>query len=347
MTLNVRLGDNGYGIIIERGALKYAKEMLGGHRRVMIVTDTGVPAQYADAVSSACRRAYTYILEQGEASKNGRELWSILSFMTDSGFDRGDCVVAVGGGACGDIAGFAAAVYMRGIAFYNIPTTLLSQVDSSVGGKTGIDAFGVKNVIGAFKQPEKVLIDPDVLSTLPKRQINNGLCEALKMAATSDPALFEIFERGDVYGSLDIIIERSLRVKISVVEADEREAGLRRVLNFGHTMAHAIEQETGYVRYNHGEAVAIGMCGAMDISRHLGLVDDATVQRVVNLIERLGLPTKAEGCTVDAMYAGIFHDKKTVNGKVNWVLADRIGHTIVKNDVPEDVVRVAMAGVLA
>ncbi len=328
MTLNVRLGDNGYGIIIERGALKYAKEMLGGHRRVMIVTDTGVPAQYADAVSSACRRAYTYILEQGEASKNGRELWSILSFMTDSGFDRGDCVVAVGGGACGDIAGFAAAVYMRGIAFYNIPTTLLSQVDSSVGGKTGIDAFGVKNVIGAFKQPEKVLIDPDVLSTLPKRQINNGLCEALKMAATSDPALFEIFERGDVYGSLDIIIERSLRVKISVVEADEREAGLRRVLNFGHTIGHGIESACSPALY-HGECVALGM---------LPMCSGAVRERLLSVYARLGIPASYPFDPEKARSA-ILHDKKSDGGYINAVFVDEPGKYEIRKTEPSEIIR--------
>ena len=328
MTLHVRLGENSYDITLERGALREAGEMTAGHRRVMIVTDTGVPAQYADVVSSACRRAYTYILEQGEASKNGDELRNILSVMTGAGFDRGDCVVAVGGGVCGDIAGFAAAVYMRGVDFYNVPTTLLSQVDSSVGGKTGIDAFGVKNVIGAFKQPKKVLIDPDVLSTLPERQINNGLCEALKMAATSDPALFELFEHGDVYGSLDTVIERSLRVKISVVEADEREAGLRRVLNFGHTIGHGIESACSPALY-HGECVALGM---------LPMCSGRVRERLLSIYARLGIPASYPFDREKARSA-ILHDKKSDGGYINAVFVDEPGKFEIRKTEPSGIIR--------
>ena len=183
-----------------------------------------------------------------------------------------------------------------------------------------------------------------MLETLSRRQLMAGLAEAIKMAATSSAELFEIIEKSeDLDADLPEIIRRSLCIKRDVVEQDPKENGLRRILNFGHTMAHAIEKETGYLRYNHGEAVAIGMVGAADISARLGMIEEADVARVTALIERLHLPTVAEGCTVDAMYQDIFHDKKTINGKVNWVLMEGIGKVTCRNDVPEDVVRAAMA----
>ena len=242
---------------------------------------------------------------------------------------------------------------MRGVPFVQLPTSLLAQVDSSVGGKVAVDHALGKNLIGCFYQPDAVFIDLDLMATLPKREIATGLGEIVKYGIIYDAGFFDFLEQHprEVLAlapeAAIHMIARSCEIKAAVVSEDEKEAGLRRILNFGHTMAHAIEQETGYVRYNHGEAVAIGMAGAMGISRRLGLIDEATQARVVQLIQRLGLPTKAEGCTVDAMYAGIFHDKKTVNGTVHWVLMKGIGHTEIRADVPEDIVRAAMVGVLA
>ena len=314
MNLRVGLGERSYDITIERGVLARAPELLDLKRKVMIVTDTGVPAAYPAAVSAYAEQPAVFVLEQGEQSKNFDNLQRILSVMTEAGFDRGDCVAAVGGGVCGDIAGFAAAIYMRGVDFYNIPTTVLSQVDSSVGGKTAIDFHGVKNSVGAFKQPERVLIDPDTLSTLPQRQINNGLCEALKMAATSDAELFGLFEDGPVYGKLDTVIERSLKIKIGVVEADEREAGPRRVLNFGHTLGHGIESVCAPELY-HGECVALGM---------LAMSSDGMRRRLAAIYEKLGLPVRY-GFDPDAVMEAVKHDKKSAGGYVNAVFVDRPG----------------------
>lgn len=314
MILHVDLGENSYDIVIEKNALSKAGEYLDSGRKTLIVTDTGVPAQYAKTVSAAAKKAFIFTLEQGEQSKNMDSLQAILAYMTDRGFDRGDCVCAVGGGVCGDIAGFAAAVYMRGIDFYNIPTTLLSQVDSSVGGKTAVDFHGMKNLIGAFKQPKKVIIDPATLQTLPKRQINNGLCEALKMAATSDAELFKIFETKDVYGELDVITEKSLRVKINVVEQDEKENGLRRVLNFGHTLGHGIESVCSPSLY-HGECVALGM---------LAMCSDDVKQRLIKIYDKLDIP-KYYDFDKDAVMEAVAHDKKSASGKIKAVIVDRPG----------------------
>ena len=195
MNLQVNLGARSYEIVIERGCLGKVGEYLNLDRKVLVVTDTGVPAAYARTVAGACREAVICTVEQGEEHKTLQSLEKLLSAMLAAGFSRKDCVVAVGGGICGDLAGFAAASYMRGIDFYNIPTTVLSQVDSSIGGKTAVNLDGIKNVVGAFHQPRGVLIDTDVLRTLPRRHISAGLAEALKMAVTFDEDLFQILEK--------------------------------------------------------------------------------------------------------------------------------------------------------
>ena len=358
--VRVELGKDSYDIIIGRGlgaALADFVRSKKYSKKALVVTDSNVGPLYADAVCGRLREAglepIVHTFPAGESSKTMAVAEEIYTRIIEHGLDRKSPVFALGGGVVGDLAGFVASTYMRGVPFVQLPTSLLAQVDSSVGGKVAVDHPLGKNLIGCFYQPDAVFIDLDLMETLPKREIATGLGEIVKYGIIYDENFFAFLEEhpDDVLAlapdATVHMIARSCEIKAAVVSEDEKEAGLRRILNFGHTMAHAIEQETGYVRYNHGEAVAIGMCGAMDISRRLHLVDEATVTRAQNLIERLGLPTKAEGCTVDAMYAGIFHDKKTVNGKVNWVLADRIGHTIVKNDVPEDVVRAAMAGILA
>ena len=240
MTLHMNLGSHSYDIFVERGILRRAGELLNLNRRVLVVTDDGVPPEYAQALAARCAHAVVETLPQGEASKSFAMLERLCTRMLQEGFTRADCVAAVGGGVVGDLAGFAAAAYMRGIDFYNIPTTLLSQVDSSIGGKVAVNLDGVKNCVGAFHQPRRVLIDPDTLATLPPRQLANGMAEAVKMALTSDAALFALFERGEERERLEEVIVSSLRIKQSVVEQDEKETGLRRVLNFGHTLGHGI-----------------------------------------------------------------------------------------------------------
>ena len=259
MNIHLDLKENSYDIIVERGILEKAGAQLNLERRVLVVTDTGVPAEYAETLSRQCKTPVICTVETGEESKSIETFSKLLQVMLDNGFSRKDCVVAVGGGVVGDLSGFAASAYMRGIDFYNIPTTLLSQIDSSIGGKTAVNFGGIKNIVGAFYQPKKVLIDPDLLKTLPDRQISNGLAEAIKMALTSDSELFEIFEKKNIEESIDEIIIRSLNIKKGVVEQDEKESGLRKILNFGHTVGHGIESSGNLTELYHGECVALGL----------------------------------------------------------------------------------------
>ena len=303
MTIHMNLGENSYDILVERGILQNANQYLNLNRRALVVTDTGVPAQYAKTVADGCKEAVICTLPTGEASKSLDGFGKLLQTMLDHGFSRKDCVAAVGGGVVGDLAGFAASAYMRGIDFYNIPTTLLSQIDSSIGGKTAINFGGVKNIAGAFYQPKKVLIDPDLLKTLPPRQISNGLAEAVKMALTSDGALFSLFENGDVESNLDEIIVRSLHIKKAVVEQDEKEAGLRKILNFGHTVGHGIEScENLY----HGECVALGM---------LPMCSRELRPRVIGVLKKCGLYRTLQ-YDWEKITAAAFHDKKADGDRV-------------------------------
>ena len=306
---------NGYDIIIEKGCLDRAGDYLPSDRKMLVVTDSGVPAEYAKKVLSFCGEgSLIKTIPQGEESKNFDILRDLLKTMLDAGFTRRDCVTAVGGGVVGDLSGFAASIYMRGIDFYNIPTTLLSQVDSSVGGKTAIDFEGVKNIVGAFYPPKRVLIDENVLSTLPRRQLNNGLAEALKMGMTSDSELFEIFENGNPYESIEAIIEKSLLIKTDVVNKDEKEQGLRRVLNFGHTIGHGIEAEQAGALY-HGECIAIGM---------IPMCSSETAGRLKTILAKLGLPSSCEG-DVEKIYEAMLHDKKSGKESITAVFVDEPG----------------------
>ncbi len=315
MTLHLDLPLGGYDIYLERGVLDRAGELLSLDRKVLIVTDSGVPTEYAQRIAAQCREAHVVTVEQGEGSKSFSTLEMLCRMMLQNGFTRTDCVVAVGGGVVGDLSGFAAASFMRGIDFYNIPTTVLSQVDSSIGGKVAINLDHVKNIIGAFYQPRAVLIDPEVLRTLPKRQISNGLAEAVKMSLTSDATLFELFESGDALDRIDTVIERSLRIKKAVVEQDERETGLRRILNFGHTLGHGIEGAQGLCGLYHGECVALGM---------LPMCAPSVRARLIPVLQSLGLPTQIEG-DLEAMLDLASHDKKCEGDTVSVVLVDQVG----------------------
>ncbi len=315
MEIAVELGKNSYTVTVERGSLQYARRYMRLDRRVLVVTDSGVPAQYAKTVAACCGQPTIVTIPQGEESKNIREFENLCRVMLQNGFTRTDCVVAVGGGVIGDLAGFAAASFMRGIDFYNIPTTVLSQVDSSIGGKVAIDLDGIKNCVGAFHQPKAVLIDPDVLQTLPKRQIANGLAEAVKMAVNFDEQVFTLFETADPLTHLDDIIVASLRIKAAVVKADEKESGLRRVLNFGHTIGHGIETAAGLHTLYHGECVALGM---------LPMCSDDLRPRVKAVLEKIGLPTT---CQVDpqSVWEALSHDKKMSGDSITVIFAQTAG----------------------
>jgi 3-dehydroquinate synthase len=274
-----------------------------------------VPYEYAKTVSSQFKKSIIKVVPQGEKSKCFEVFKELVEVLCENDFSRADCVVAVGGGVVGDLSGFCAATYMRGIGFINIPTTVLSQVDSSIGGKTAIDFMGYKNIVGAFYPPKAVIIDPDVLKTLPQRQINNGLAESIKMAATSDKDLFEFMENNNLYENIDKIIEGSLKIKKSVVEADEKEQGLRKVLNFGHTAAHAIETATGLGDYLHGECVALGM---------LAFSSQAVRARLTAILKKCGLPTEID-FSDDTILEALRHDKKSAGNGVNVVYVNEIG----------------------
>lgn len=316
MVIPVKMKNDAYDIILERGAIKKAGEYIKTNgAKALIVTDSGVPKQYAETVAKSVGNAVIHIFPQGEASKNFDVFKGICQRLLSEGFSRKDCVIAVGGGVTGDMAGFAAATYMRGIPFYNIPTTLLSQVDSSIGGKTAIDLDGIKNIIGAFYQPKCVIIDPDVLNTLPERQISNGLAESIKMGITGDKSLFEIFETDDYMSRIEDIIEKSLLVKRAVVEEDEKEAGLRKVLNFGHTIGHGIETSAGLEALYHGECVALGL---------IPMCSQSIRERVKKALSNAGLPTSYD-YDKEAVFSALTHDKKASGKSVTLVKSEEIG----------------------
>lgn len=320
MTIHMNLGNNSYDIIVERGILSNASNHLNLNRRVLIVTDSGVPREYAVTVAGQCKESVILTVQEGEASKSLDNFGKLLEEMLKSGFSRKDCVVAVGGGVVGDLSGFAASAYMRGIDFYNIPTTLLSQIDSSIGGKTAINFGGVKNIVGAFYQPKRVLIDPELLSSLPPRQISNGLAEAIKVSLTSDPELFDIFENKSIQDNLDEIIIRSLNVKKSVVEKDEKESGLRKILNFGHTVGHGIESSEGMSDLYHGECVALGM---------IPMCGEDIRERVIDVLKKCNL-YKVLSYDWNKIAEAAFHDKKADGGSVDVTAVDAIGKFEIK-----------------
>ena len=327
MIIPVNQNGQEYDIILERGALGKAGEYLNLERKVLIVTDTGVPENYARTVASYCAEAHIVTIPRGESSKSFSELQRILSEMLRYGFTRSDCAVAVGGGVPGDLTGFAASCYMRGIDFYNIPSTLLSQVDSSIGGKTAIDFENVKNSIGAFYPPKKVIIDPDLLKTLDVRQLHAGLAEAIKMSANFDAGLFGIIESSsDIDAVIADIIERSLRIKKYVVENDPVEKGLRRVLNFGHTIGHAIES-ISVGKLLHGECVGLGMIPMCGISVR---------GRIKAVLEKYDLPTEIKP-SADELMPYILHDKKLKDGNITAVYTDKIGEFKFVSLTPEQI----------
>ncbi len=323
MTIHVELGASSYDIELSRGALARVGELMNLNRKVMVVTDSGVPSEYAHTVAIAAKEAHVVTVPEGEKSKSFYTLQVLLAEMLDAGFTRKDAVVAVGGGVVGDLAGFAASMYMRGIDFYNIPTTLLSQVDSSIGGKTAVDFHGYKNVIGAFYQPKKVIIDPDVLATLEKRQVAAGMAEAIKMSLTSDAEMFRMLEEADdIYADIDTVIEKALRIKKYVVECDEKEAGLRKILNFGHTIGHGIETEASGALY-HGECVALGM---------LPMCSEEVRARLLPVLKKAGLPTELKLYDDDLreVMTAVSHDKKSAVGGVDAVLVHEVGSFEIK-----------------
>lgn len=326
-SIHINLGERGYDINVGSGLLSEAGKLFNLDRRVFIVTDSGVPKEYSEKVASAAKNAKIYTAPEGEGSKSLGTLEKLLLSMMEFKMKRTDAVVAVGGGVVGDLAGFAASVYMRGIDFYNIPTTLLAQVDSSIGGKTAVNLGNTKNIVGAFYQPKGVLIDTDVLKTLPKRLYSAGLAESVKMALTSDKALFEIFEREEINEeNIETIIKKSLMIKKCVVEKDEKESGLRKILNFGHTLGHGIEADSGMAALYHGECVALGM---------LAVSSDKVKERLIPVLKKLGLPTEYNGSIENALNF-VSHDKKADGTGIDVVLVSEVGSFVLEKMTQED-----------
>ena len=313
MVLTISPGGKSYDVTVERGCLDRASELFDLDRKCLVVTDDGVPREYAEKIAGQCKEPLLITVPRGEQTKSMETLERLLTAMLENNFTRTDCVVAIGGGMPGDLAGFAAATYMRGIDFYNVPTTLLSQADSSIGGKTAVDLGGVKNIVGAFHQPKGVLIDPDTIETLSERQRAAGMAEIIKSGLIADAALFSYIEENGAQ-ELDMmkVIEAALRVKRKVVEEDERESGLRRILNFGHTIGHGIESVTGML---HGECVAIGM---------VPMCSPEVRERLIPVLESEGLAKSAE-CDPEAVFEAVMHDKKIAGDVIRAVYVPEPG----------------------
>ena len=315
-SLHLNLGDRGYDITVGKDLLSSADKYLNLNRRIFVLTDSGVPKEYASKIAALAKTSTVYTVAEGEDSKSFTTLEKVVSAMMDFKMTRRDALVAVGGGVVGDLGGFAASIYMRGVDFYNIPTTLLSQVDSSIGGKTAVNLGGAKNVVGAFYQPKAVLIDIDTLKTLPSRHINAGMAEVIKMAATSDASLFELLEKENFNeNSAEKIILGALKIKKSVVEEDEKETGLRKILNFGHTFGHAVEADSKMSALYHGECVAIGM---------IPVSSEEVKKRLVPLLKKFNLPTEYSG-TIDNALTYISHDKKAKGDGIDIIFCEKIG----------------------
>ncbi len=347
-TITVALGERSYPIEIGAGiidSLPGTLDRIGAGRTVGLVTDSNVGPLYADRVTSlladAGRRVVASVLPAGEVNKKLSQIESLCGDFLAGGLDRSSLVVALGGGVVGDVAGFAAACFMRGVPFVQLPTTIVAQVDSSVGGKTGVNHPLGKNIIGAFHQPLAVLIDLDMLKTLPDRELRAGLAEAIKHGVIADEELFSYMESeaGAILekdlAALEYPIRRSCEIKAAVVAEDEREQGHRAILNYGHTFAHGFESATGYTGFLHGEAVALGMHAAGVLAEKLGMVDRDFVERQRKCISGYGLPVSWDELPVDKVLAAMRHDKKVRSGKMKLILASGFGYVVQRTDVTE------------
>ena len=349
--IGVHLGARSYQVLVGSellGRIGAECARLGLGRRAAVVTQTSVAA-YARAVAESLREAgFTPVVMEvptGESAKSFDEARGLWDAFLGHGLDRSSAVVAVGGGVVGDLAGFAAAGYMRGLAYVQVPTTLLAQVDASVGGKVAVNHPRAKNLIGAFYQPRLVLIDPDTLASLPEREYRSGLAEVVKTGAALNAELFATLEtetpavRRRDSALLAGVIGTCCAEKATIVEQDEREeSGLRMILNYGHTVGHALETSDEYRTWLHGEAVAVGMVAAARLGTRLGLTDAATADRQVGLLAALDLPTRFGAPTPRVLWETLRHDKKARDGRVPFVLLKALGHAEVCFDVPSELV---------
>ena len=360
--VHVSLGERSYEITISEGALaragEAARKAFGAKsRRVAIVSNPTVHRLYGRVVEKSLRQAgfqpLVCLIGDGERAKSLRTAERVWGFLIERRFERNEGLVALGGGVVGDLAGFAASAYLRGVPFVQIPTTLLAQIDSSVGGKTAVNHALGKNLIGAFHQPRAVVIDPRVLETLPPREFRAGLYEALKYGVIRDRSLAEFMqaELGPIQSldpdALAILIARCCQIKADVVEADEREGGLRRILNFGHTVGHALEAVTHYRRLKHGEAVGYGMKCASIMAESAGIIAGSESALIRQMVDAIGRRPRLHGLSLAGILTAMAHDKKVAQGKLPLILPTTIGDVVVRDDLPPATIRAAVRALLA
>ncbi len=351
--ISVGLKNNPYDIIIKARSI----EQIGNHlqkldlkksTKILLITNEIIKKYYLEKVVSSIEnsgyKAKTLTIKEGESNKNIKTIELIHNIAYQEKLERGSLIIALGGGVVGDIAGFAAAIWLRGISFIQIPTTLLAMVDSSIGGKTGVNHPKGKNLIGSFHQPKLVVIDPETLRTLPEREFQAGMAEIIKYAVIGDKLLFELLETATSINNLlgmgidvvEEIIERSAKAKAKVVIKDEREGGLRAILNYGHTFGHVVENLCGYGRYLHGEAVSIGMVAAGELSVIKGLWTRNDALRQKKLLEKAGLPTNWPKLDYKDVISTLKGDKKVKDGKIRFVLASNIGKVEISDNINEN-----------
>lgn len=321
MELTVKTSTHTYPIYLERGCLSKISEKIDLNRKVMIITDENIPSTYIEIIKNQCKEAFVHICKSGEETKSFEVYEAILKEMLSLNFSRKDVVVALGGGVIGDLSGFVAATYMRGIDFVNVPTSTLSQIDSSIGGKVAINVDKWKNMVGAFYPPIAVFIDPNTLVSLPERHFYNGLVEALKAGLIYNKKIVDTMATCDLHEDIETILYESLLVKKAVVEEDEFEMGLRKILNFGHTIGHGLESYYDLKELLHGEAVALGMWIAID--------DDSIKEVLLPIYKKLHQKTSIN-YDVEDVYNYVIHDKKAESNEIAFVTLKEIGQAEVK-----------------
>jgi 3-dehydroquinate synthase len=355
-TFEVKTERQRYPVVVERGVLRHVREHIpAGAGKVFVTSTEDVWKLHGQSLREGLgEREFTPLFfPAGEAHKRLSSVETLAGQMVRAGGDRSSLVIAFGGGIVNDMSGFLAAIFMRGIPVIQIPTTLLAQVDAAVGGKTGVNLEAGKNLIGSFHQPLAVLIDPDVLATLPEREYRAGLFEVIKHGVIASEDLFTLLasRHDDVLAQrpevVDRMIAESVRIKAEVVSADEKESDLRRILNFGHTVGHALEAETGYSHFLHGEAVAFGMRAATHLAADAGLLAHAQRDQILRTVESYGPIPSLNGIAAENLEARLASDKKSVQGKVHFVLPDRIGHVQIRSGLPRAAVLSAIQAALA
>lgn len=356
--LNINLKDRGYPIFITNNYDELGKCLKGARLsgKVVLVTDTNVEKHQAEECMAQLAHSgidvKKFVIQPGEASKNLKVVEELYRFLLEEKLDRSGILIALGGGVVGDLTGFVAATYMRGIHFVQIPTTLLAQADSSVGGKVGVDFMGSKNMIGAFYQPKMVYINVKSLQTLPERELKAGLAEVVKHGIIRDKDFFDYIDNNlnKILGLDDDVLQYMTKVNCSikgrVVEEDEKEDDLRAILNFGHTVGHAIESVTDF-RLLHGECVSLGMVSVFKLAAALDMVDKTSVVKVIELLSKIGLPVNLEALDVDKVYNQMFYDKKAKDGKLLFVLPRHIGEVVQVRLDEEELIRKAISNLVA